>query len=162
MKAWRSIADIYRIVYAKVNSDLRHYGLTPPQYSILRAVGRSETGSLPMNQIGKELIVTNANITVIVDNLEKRNCLKRIRGTKDRRVVWIELTPEGRRLWKKIVAVHRKKVAELMSGLPAQELEQLVANIAKIRDTILKSENEFSEKQIRHLQRITPPHAIEH
>lgn len=147
LTAWRSLASAYRVAYAEINSDLRRYGLTPPQYSVMRTIGRSKTGSLAMNQISKELFVTYADVTLIVDNLAKQKCLKRIREKDDRRVVRIELTPKGLRLWKKIRSVHRKKIDELMRGLSSSELEQLIVNTNKIRNKILGLDREGSPER---------------
>ncbi len=137
-RAWRSLADTYKIVHNRVNSDLRQYGLTQPQYSVLRVVGKSESGSLAMSEIGRILLVTYADVTMIVDNLEKRNLLKRVRVSHDRRVVRVELTPTGLALWRKIRAIHRRKVAGLMSGLSTRELKELTVSTDKIRARILK------------------------
>jgi len=145
-RAWRSLADTYKIVHNRVNSDLRQYGLTQPQYHVLRVIGKSESGSLAMSEIGRKLLVTYADVTLIVDNLEKRNYLKRVRGSKDRRVVRVELTPKGLALWRRIRAVHRRKVAGLMSGLSRSELKELTASADKIRARILKVRDVDAER----------------
>lgn len=131
--AWRSISDAYRTVYSYVISDLRKYGLTPPQYGVLRAIGTSGTGRLAMSEIGKQMIVTFANITTIVDNLEKRSYVRRVRDSSDRRVVEVKLTPTGSRLFKKIYHAHRKQVAKLMQVLNQTELEDLIVSTDKIK-----------------------------
>lgn len=137
LRAWRSLADTYRIVHARVNSDLRQYGLTLPQYSLMRIVGKADSGSLEMNEIASELLVTLANVTVIVNNLERRGYLKRVRGLEDRRVVRVELTQKGRALWEKISSAHRSRVEELMKGLSTDELDELTAHTGKVRQRIL-------------------------
>lgn len=134
--AWRSLADTYRTVYFHINSDLRQYGLTPPQYAIMRIIGWSPLGSLSMSEIGKEMIVTYANITTIVDNLEKRQLVRRHRNTEDRRVVRVELTRKGRKLFEKIFTSHRNRVRKLMQVLTEHELENLVVITTKIKDKI--------------------------
>lgn len=92
-----------------------------------------------MNEIGRDLIVTFANITMIVDNLEKHGCLKRSRETRDRRTVQVRLTQRGHDLWRKISEVHRNKIAELMHGLSKQELYKLISDTTKLRNEILES-----------------------
>lgn len=142
LDAWRSLADTHRLASVRINSDLRRYGLTLPQYSVLRAVGRSEAGYLAMNQIGQDLLVTYADVTLIVDNLEKHNWLRRRREARDRRVVRIELTQEGRQLWKRISSVHKKRIAKLLRGLSKQELIELKQVTSKIREEIISSNNQ--------------------
>lgn len=148
LNAWHSLADTYKIVYAKVNSDLRRYGLTQPQYSVLRSIGRSKTGSLAMSEIARELHVTYANVTLIVDNLERHNYLERIRETEDRRIVRIELTPRGRALGSKISASHRRKVAELMNGLSTAGLKELINDTSKIKEKILRTSDTKAREEV--------------
>jgi len=139
--AWGSLAAAYKTVHAHINSDLRRYGLTSPQYAVLRTLGTSEEKSLPMNEIGKAMFVTFADITTIVDNLERRNYAKRTRGGEDRRVVRVELTSEGLALFDRIFAAHRKQISELMRGLSRSELENLIAYTTKIRESVTTSKS---------------------
>ena len=134
--AWSNLADTYRTVYFHINADLRSYGLTPPQYAVLRIIGKSEKGSLPMNEIGKEMIVTFANVTTIVDNLEKRGLVRRSRDIKDRRVVNVELTSRGSKLFARLYHAHRRRVANLMRALNENELRNVILLTSKIRDNV--------------------------
>ena len=131
--AWRNIYDTYRIVYSHIMSDLRQYGLTPPQYTVLRVIGNSSEGQLTMSEIGKEMIVTFANITTIVDNLEKLRYVRRVRDPSDRRLVRVQLTGSGSRLFKRIYNSHRREVAKLMKVLNKQELQNLINYTSAIR-----------------------------
>ena len=124
--AWRSIADTYKMVYSYIMSDLRQYGLTPPQYTVLRLIGISRSKQLTMSEIGKEMTVTFANITTIVDNLEKLQYVRRQRDPRDRRLVRVKLTDAGAKLFKKIFRSHRKEVAKLMKALDEAQLLQLI------------------------------------
>jgi DNA-binding MarR family transcriptional regulator len=100
-----------------------------------------------MNEISKKLFVTYADVTLIVDNLEKRAYLKRLRGTHDRRIVRVELTPKGRVLWRRIRALHRRRVADLMDGLSTNELKQLTDYTVKLKENILKPSSRMGTKQ---------------
>ena len=134
--AWRSLALAYRTARAHINSDLRRYGLTSPQYDVLRSLGSAEAQSLPMNEIGKALAVTFANITIIVDNLEKRSYVKRTRSGRDRRVVTVELTAVGLSLFERIRTAHRNEISKLMGSLSRSELENLTEYTTKIRESV--------------------------
>lgn len=138
IKAWRSISDTYRTVYSHINSDLRRYGLTPPQYAVLRIIGGAKNEGMAMNEIGKKMIVTFANITTIVDNLEKRNYVKRVRNLTDRRVVQVRITTSGSNLFKNIFHAHRREIAKLMKILNPHELDNLILYSSKIRKHVLE------------------------
>jgi DNA-binding MarR family transcriptional regulator len=131
--AWRGLASTYKTVYSYIMSDLRQYGLTPPQYTLLWVIGTSRSRQLTMSEIGKEMVVTFANITTIVDNLEKLRYVKRLRDPSDRRLVIVKLTGEGSRLFRKINQSHRKEVAKLMRVLDHEELQNLVQYADAIR-----------------------------
>ncbi len=132
--AWRTYAKTYRAVYAYVNSDLRQYGLTPPQYAVIRSIGTSDSGVLTMSEIGKQMVVTYANVTTVVDNLEKLDYVRRTRDSNDRRCIMVELTPAGVRLFKKIREAHVKEIEKLMKVLSGQELENLIRYADKLRE----------------------------
>jgi DNA-binding MarR family transcriptional regulator len=139
-EAWRSLAKTYKTVYFHINSDLRQYGLTPPQYAVLRTIWRSPGALLPMNEIGKEMVVTFANITTIVDNLEKRSYVRRVRDEHDRRVVRVQLLSQGEILVKRIYTAHQAQIRKLLSSLNERELEALVEYTTRIRDRIIAQE----------------------
>lgn len=135
-RAWKSLADAYRGMYSHVMSDLRQHGLTPPQYSVLRAVGLSDN-SLPMNKIADELVVSYANVTMIVDNLEKIGYAKRVRIPEDRRVVRVELTDSGMKLFKTIREAHRGRIESLIDvALTEAELKSLISVTSKLKSAV--------------------------
>lgn len=131
--AWRNYSKTYKAVYSYVTSDLRQYGLTPPQYAVMRYIGTSEKGVLTMSEIGKLMVVTYANVTTVVDNLEKLNYVRRTRDSNDRRCIMVELTPSGHRLFEKIRHIHVREVEKLMKVLNQRELENLIKYTDKLR-----------------------------
>lgn len=135
-QAWRSLAKTYKTVYFHINSDLRQYGLTPPQYAVLRTIWRTPGGLLPMNEIGKEMVVTFANITTIVDNLERQSYVKRVRDQQDRRIIRVKLLKDGEKLVKRIYNSHHKQIAKLLSGLKPNELKALINYTTRVRERI--------------------------
>jgi len=137
--AWRSLSDTYKVVYAYIMSDLRKYGLTPPQYSVLRSIGKSRSKQLSMSEIGNEMIVTYANITTIVDNLERRNYVVRVKDSSDRRLVRVKLTPSGAKLFAGIYSAHRNEVARLMIVLSKGELRNLMDYTSRISASVSKN-----------------------
>lgn len=93
-----------------------------------------------MNEIGKEMVVTYANITTIVDNLERMNYVERVRDEKDRRIVRVRLLPKGTSLVKRIYASHHDEIADLMSALKKSELEALIDYTDRIKERISSKE----------------------
>ncbi len=68
-------------------------GLTAPQLLILQILRQGE--DLTTGEVAKRVSLSQATVTTIVDRLEKRNFVRRIRGEQDKRKVFLYLTDEG-------------------------------------------------------------------
>ena len=71
------------------------FGITGPQYNVLRVLSQSPDKKLPIKKISPELVRREPDISRLVDRLEKSGLVERRRCSKDRRVVWVKLTPLG-------------------------------------------------------------------
>jgi DNA-binding MarR family transcriptional regulator len=69
--------------------------LTLHQYNVLRILRGSHPAALPSGEIATRMISRDPDITRLVDRLEKRGLVARIRGRQDRRVVEVAITDEG-------------------------------------------------------------------
>jgi MarR family transcriptional regulator, 2-MHQ and catechol-resistance regulon repressor len=97
------------LLSSKINTLLSEFNLSESQFNILDAL--YHLGSLSQKELGKKLLKSGGNITMVVDNLEKQNLVKRQRNEKDRRVTLIYLTKNGESLIKKILPKVVKKIA---------------------------------------------------
>ena len=68
--------------------------LTESQFNVLDAL--YHLGHLTQKELGKKLLKSGGNITMVIDNLEKLGLVERRRGKKDRRTFTIHLTGEGK------------------------------------------------------------------
>ena len=110
-------------VTARIHRHLADVGLTISQFGVLDAL--FHIGPLNQGEIGKKILKTSGNITMIVDNLEKRGLVKRTRIAEDRRVVSVQLTENGHLLMKKVFPKHAAIVAEKMGVLSSSEQDKL-------------------------------------
>jgi DNA-binding MarR family transcriptional regulator len=89
-----SLRRIIRAVSLYNRQLLKSYGLSAPQLTCLRHLGRQ--GERTAGQIARGIAVSQATVTGIVDRLEKSGLVGRRRSEKDRRIVHVELTARGR------------------------------------------------------------------
>jgi MarR family 2-MHQ and catechol resistance regulon transcriptional repressor len=106
-----------------INIHLLSAGLTESQFNVLDAI--YHLGPLTQKQLGKKLLKSGGNITMVIDNLEKRNLVKRRRGEKDRRVFFINLTSQGRRQLESILPEQVSRIKNEMSSLSKGEQNEL-------------------------------------
>ena len=110
-------------ITARTHRHLSSKGLTISQFGVLEAL--YHLGPLSQKQIGQKILRSRGNITMIIDNLEKRGLVMRKRDKEDRRVFIIHLTDEGNKLISKIFPPHATKISDEMSILSAAEQEML-------------------------------------
>lgn len=115
----RAVGKVRRSVYSGL-SDTR---LTESQVNVLELL--YNLGPLPQKEIAKSLNVTGGNITMVVDNLQKRDLVTRKRWQEDRRVVHVELTDLGRETIESYIPVHLEKVQGAFNSLEPKEQKQL-------------------------------------
>lgn len=110
-------------VTARVTRALAPHKLTISQFGVLEAL--LHLGKLHQNDLGQKLLKSSGNITLVVDNLEKRGLITRERSSEDRRFVWVRLTKAGdafiRKVFPEIVSV----IADAMVVLSPFELEKM-------------------------------------
>jgi DNA-binding MarR family transcriptional regulator len=78
-------------------------------------------------------MVTGGNVTGITDQLEAEGLVKRTPHPADRRSFAVQLTPAGRRMFRRMAAVHEQWVIELFAGWTIDEKAQVHALLAGLK-----------------------------
>ncbi len=110
-------------VIGRLQKRLSAEGLTASQFGALETL--LHLGPLCQTELGKKLLKTDGNVTMVVNHLEKRGLVKRVRAGEDRRFVSVHLTPKGRALIQTIFPRHAGAIQEEMSVLSVSEQEKL-------------------------------------
>ena len=113
---------------ARVHRNLSLAGLTVSQFGVIEAL--FHLGPLSQNEIGQKILRSSGNITMVIDNLEKRQLVKRKRNQVDRRSFIIHLTDAGQKLISDIFPSHAKLIADELNILTAKE-QQILGNLCK-------------------------------
>lgn len=98
MAAVTSLMRAQQIALARVESVLRHHGITFARYEVLMLLYFSRSGALPMAKIGERLQVHPTSVTNAVDRLESARLVRRAAHPTDRRATLVELLDAGREL----------------------------------------------------------------
>lgn len=122
---WVKLARAFATVDRCTAEDIHRHGLTQPQFGVLEALGH--LGPLTLGELSHKTLCSGGNTTVIVDNLEREGLLRRRECRTDRRVVYVELTARGRRLFARIFPSHAAAVAEIASVLSQRDQARLAA-----------------------------------
>lgn len=117
-------------VVARLDAQIEMGGLTHGQFAVLEAL--LHLGPLNQRDLARKLLRSGGNVTVVIDNLEKRGWVRRDRQKQDRRMVVVSLTPAGRRLIARIFPRHAAAITAEMSRLSPEEQETLRALCRKL------------------------------
>ena len=128
LNAFISLNRAVETVRININKNFQHNGLTESQFGVLEAL--LHLGPLCQKDIAEKLLVSSGNITMVIDNLEKRNLVKRNRSENDRRYIHIELTKSGKNLIQSIFPGHVDSIVKEFSILTAEE-QKTLRNLTK-------------------------------
>ena len=116
---------------ADMHGHLRDDNLTISQFGVLEAL--YHLGPLSQSELGEKILKSNANLTTVVDSLEKKALVARHRSDEDRRRVTVELTGSGRKLIARVFPRHAEIVARELAFLTDKEKETLSQLLSKFR-----------------------------
>jgi MarR family 2-MHQ and catechol resistance regulon transcriptional repressor len=133
---WQNIRDIYRAALKRLNAKLRRERITFSQYSVLLALSRK--GPMQMSRLGEHMLVAPANVTGLVDRMEKKGYVRRRKDEKDRRLYVIEATEKGSRIFRGISSRFRQYTGNLGAALTREERESTLAALRKVRAEVEK------------------------
>lgn len=97
--------------------------LTPSQFGVLETL--YHLGTLCQRDLGSKLLKSSGNITMVIDNLEKRGLVKRQRDSEDRRMVQVSLTQLGKQEITRLLPGQVAAIVAEMSALSPEEQETL-------------------------------------
>ena len=139
-----SVRQLVRAVYLDSQKISKRYGLTGPQSAVMRNLFNN--GPMSSADLSRTLYVTPSNITGIIDRLEKKQLVERIKKEGDRRVALITLTESGKDLSNTLPdPIMKKFIAELADLEPEQVqlLAMAMNQILNLIDTGIVKEEPF-------------------
>lgn len=115
---------------------VKPYGLSMPQYNVLRILRGAEPSALCRNEIRDRMVTRMPDMTRLLDRMEEAGLVARNRETDDRRLVLTRLTDEGHRLLDEIdplvVAEHERR----FGNLRREDLKTLIELLTTVRRNI--------------------------
>jgi MarR family 2-MHQ and catechol resistance regulon transcriptional repressor len=130
LKTYVKMMRAVNTVTTRMHRHLSRYRLTVSQFGVLEAL--YHIGPMFQQEIGRRILKTSGNMTLVIDNLEKRGLVLRERVPEDRRYTQVRLTPGGRKLIQRLFPRHAKIAEQVFSVLNAEEIQTLGALLKKL------------------------------
>jgi DNA-binding MarR family transcriptional regulator len=103
-----------------------------PRFDVMAALYRKPEGML-MSEISRFLLVSNGNVTGIVDRLASEGFVTRSQRDGDRRTSFVRLTAKGQATFADMSAAHESWIDALLGDVTAREADQLSARLRSFR-----------------------------
>ncbi|MEI6845653.1 MAG: MarR family transcriptional regulator [Candidatus Firestonebacteria bacterium] len=100
-----------------------------------------------MSELAKACGMPLPTATHVVDKLVKNNIVKRTPDKKDRRVIFIEFTEQGRKVMTVCDAQHKENVKNMISILDKQDQERLISALEKFAFVIEEISDKMDKKR---------------
>jgi DNA-binding MarR family transcriptional regulator len=126
LRLWLRLLGTSRSIEIELRQRLRAaFGVTLPQFDVMAALDRRPAG-ITMTELSRVLLVSNGNVTGIVDRLVTDGLVVRLAHDGDRRATFVRLTRKGTQRFQAMASAHEAWVAELLSGIDAAGTETLM------------------------------------
>ncbi len=114
------------------------FGLTDVQFNLMMLLQHQGglEGGLSQAQLSKMMLVNRANITTLIDRMEKADLVARTPSPSDRRFNIIKLTNRGKKLLTQVEPLYIKEVKEVMAALKEKEQKNMIEMLEKIRNNV--------------------------
>jgi DNA-binding MarR family transcriptional regulator len=121
----------------KAGEFLQPFGLTDVQFNLMMLL-RHQGGAEGLNQaqLSKMMLVNRADITSLIDRMEKAGLVARTTDPGDRRYNIIKITSRGEKMLDKIEPLYAKEVKKIMAPLKDVQQKSMIAMMEKVRNNV--------------------------
>lgn len=128
------LARCRNLMMKEMRRSVERWNLTLPQFDVMAELARATEQGFTFVELSRLLLVTSGNLTGIIDRLEAEGLVRREAELSDRRVTRMILTTRGKQLTAEMLPRHAEDVAEMLSGIPREQLSQLNDLLGVLRD----------------------------
>ena len=147
LTAWTVLGQTWIAMYKVSERKLAKLGLTPEKIEVLRACRDYAAPMIPA-EISRLVFRESQTIAGLLSRMEKEGLVTRVPKRKGRPFTEVKMTAKGEELCGPGIEAATSLVAKIMSGLSAEEIEQLLKLVRKLRENALEE---------LHLELLPPP-----
>jgi DNA-binding MarR family transcriptional regulator len=138
LDTWHEIAmslrGAYWAMHRQAEGVFARYGLTADQFVVLTALLDGKVHA--QSEVSRRTYSDPNTVGAILALMETRGLVRRMKHPKDRRRRTVALTPKGKRIFKKVLAVREATRARMEAVFTSSEVEALVGLLRRLREEI--------------------------
>ena len=135
LRLWVRLVRTSRTIESRLRERLKtQFDTTLPRFDVMAALYRAPEGML-MSELSRFLLVSNGNVTGIVDRLVSDGFVVRANRGGDRRTSIVRLTPAGSARFREMAAAHERWVDSFLHDVSAAEARHLGATLKSFQSS---------------------------
>ncbi len=138
IRLWLKLLSCTTLIENWLRNRMRaDFGTTLPRFDVLAALDRHPEG-LRMGELSRYLLVSNGNVTGIVQRLEQEGLVARETTPGDKRAIRVRLTDEGRARFAEWAHEHESWLDRLFSDLSNEEMDELMTRLRHLQESLAR------------------------
>ncbi|MEJ8572330.1 MarR family transcriptional regulator [Microbaculum marinum] len=148
LRLWLRMLACANLIEVEIRQRLRErFDTTLPRFDLMAQLERTEDGLL-LGELSRRMMVSNGNVTGLVERLVHSGLIERNANEADRRAVRVRLTDEGRRVFSVMAAEHADWIAEFFDGLGEDEQEALLTSLRGLKLSVLSAISGRADRKV--------------
>ena len=133
LRLWLRLFTCKEVIETEVRRRLRDsFEVTLPRFDLLAQLDRAPKG-MTLGELSQRMMVSNGNVTGLVDRLVEQGLINRRPSPKDRRAQIVSLTAAGRKSFRAMARDNGDWIGEIFSGLSGDDIETLMRLLGKTK-----------------------------
>jgi len=136
LRLWLRLFTCKELIESEVRKYLREdFQLTLPRFDLMAQLDRAHKG-MTLGELSQRMMVTNGNVTGLVERLVEQGLVNRRPSPEDRRAQIVSLTAEGRRLFRAMARANEEWIGDMFADLSNSDIEALLRLLAKAKMSV--------------------------
>lgn len=139
LRLWLRLLTCTTLIEGEVRRRLREgFGVTLPRFDLMAQLEKSPDG-LTLSEVSRRMMVSNGNLTGLVERLVASGHVERRPAPHDRRAHVVRLTGEGRRAFAAMAREHEGWIAAMFAGLGPGRMDALMDLLGRTKHSVRKA-----------------------
>jgi DNA-binding MarR family transcriptional regulator len=136
LRLWLRLFACHMLIETDVRTRLRErFAVTLPRFDLMAQLERAPDG-LTLGELSRRLMVSNGNITGLVERLVESGHVDRVPHASDRRVAYVRLTEAGRAAFAAMAAEHAAWISDLLAELTVEDRRALFRLLGRLKQSV--------------------------
>lgn len=133
LRLWLRLLSCSNLISAEIRRRLRaDFDVTLPRFDVMAQLHREPDG-LRLGDLSRRMMVTNGNITGLIDRLVEEGLVVREADPNDRRATTVRLTRAGSTMFRMMASAHEGWIHELFGALGPAQVETMLEDLEALK-----------------------------